>query len=252
MGGERFVKGRFAVFWDHKSLFQKEMKAEYNPKLGHSCEDHIIRNRSEKQQVSLQRALSGMQALYFHQSTMGLMFKAVPTDASNSTPYDARGWPLLESSALALSGKLQLLQEDGSSLYCFKRIGQSAPLLPLTDFKSNLDGREFSGKADRDVVLKAYQEGLQQYQLRAQKMYIQIDVDNILEQQQMATVLQGCSSLQELAVRCGVLAQQSLESCLGVAPSKVLEALLHADLKKVFGHLRARGVIITFCASPDC
>lgn len=156
------------LFWDHKCLFQKKMRPEYDPRKGHRFGDYLIRNRTLAEHRDFSRSLEGMHALYFHQKTIGIVIPDVPPGALNTMPYWRRGWPLMERTALGLSGTSMTVHLAGLGQLAGRAwCAPMSPPLSLEDFGAELAKREFMGAGDHNLVMKIYQEGLQEFQQKA-------------------------------------------------------------------------------------
>jgi len=178
-----------ALFWDHKSIPQKLMRPDFDPRKGHRYQDFLIRDRTPKEAEFFKRALRGMQSLYFSTHTTGIIIAEVPQDALNPMPYSQRGWPLMESTALGLS-----------SCHKFGLDGQRKPLtaglvLSIEDFNSELEKREFTGRGDRDLVRDFYRRGLNAYQERATSINIPLAPEAM---ETVARFLHGFKKLEKI------------------------------------------------------
>lgn len=145
---------RKAFFWDHKCLYQHKLKDDWDPKA-QPFEDAVLARRSPMEERNFRRALGGMQWIYFHTTTYGIILPEVPTDARNPTAYWTRGWPLMESMGLGLSSQTNMIGWDGQVNTT------AAPPVALTvaDFEAELAKREFTSQGDKSKVLQIYENG---------------------------------------------------------------------------------------------
>ena len=98
----------------HKCLYQHKMNEDWNPKT-QSREEGILVRRSPEEERSFQRALKGLQWLYLHAETYGVILQEVPEDAPTPTPYWRRRWPLMESMGLGLSQQTSMIGWGGKA-----------------------------------------------------------------------------------------------------------------------------------------
>lgn len=240
IGGGDANSRRRALFWDHKSLFQKKMKSHYNPSSGHAFKDYVIRNRTDEELFLFLRSLKGMHAFYFADYTEGLIIDALPPNARNLTPYSSRGWPLMESTALALSGQVRcfsvgpdgLLEsvigrilgwEEGLNLYYMKQYHKPVPLTEV-EFERQLDKRRFTGAGDRDLLRQLYGVGFREYALKASS--IELRPNDLVEAQRAAAALDAFTALREVTIYpLGVQARRCVEL------NERLQALKDAGVK---------------------
>jgi len=169
-GRSRYPEGA-ALFWDHKSLYQNKMKPEWRPDLpGGDWAANLLEGRTVEEEAYFKRALSCMQALYFHAHTDGLIMQDVADGGLNNTEYRQRGWTGMESAGLGLSGRCATIELSGDT----SRVSAALPPMTPAAFNKVLATRRFTCSGDASAVEVMYENGFTKYADKAETLYVDV------------------------------------------------------------------------------
>lgn len=169
--GREIISEGAVLFWDHKSLYQHRLCPDWDGQRD-TFAQNLIKGRTPAEDVKFRRAMSGMQALYFHAETVVLVAQAVPEGGRNPRLYEDRGWTAMECAGACLSGATVALENlDGDWDPDFQKA-----LVPmsLADFETEVARRFFFREEDRAEVVRMYRDGFAAYARASEQMEVDL------------------------------------------------------------------------------